>query len=605
MKYFYIFFIFLTISCSNNTGNNCDDSCTNFEICKKEECILMEGACYNASECQQSEICDTNTNQCVNNPCNSWEEYQNENCVLRQGACNDNNDCNIGENCINHKCTTIPADCTGITCSNHGTCQIAINVAICNCDLGYQDNDDNLTCEPDCNSVNNCGVNATSCDDSTGIAVCNCANNYYGNSQYECVSPCENITCNNGICIADGVTESHCQCNTGYHDYNDLCLADPIKVSVGNYFTCSLLSDKTIVCFGDNKLGQLGNGTTNNISNFNLTAVSDIDNATDIITGNEHACALLEDKTVKCWGNNQYGQLGNGNFENSNSPVTVKDLANVISLKAGAYHNCALLADGKVKCWGMNLYAQLGNRELINKNKPVYIVKDFTLTPLEDISFIGVGGLHNCLQQTNGDIWCWGSNSNGQLGNNKDWHNYPSCRTENCRDAKEIQAINITQLARDENREIFNSVDDLILGGNFTLGLKGNDLYFWGESSMYQLAVENTDNQIIPPLSPQLTGYTNIQLGGTQTCGIKDSKLYCLGRNLFGELGDINIIEKTYTMTEIINLDNLSQYSLGTNHNCAIVDTKIKCWGSNIRGELGIDNEIIKNSTTVVDVLGF
>ena len=605
MKIFIMFLVFFIVSCGENTDSNCNNSCKVFETCINDECMLMEGACYNANECQPSEICDTNSNQCINNPCNSWEEYINQTCTLRAGACNDNTDCNLGENCVSHKCTAIPADCNGIKCSNHGNCQIAVNVAICNCDNGYQDNDDNLTCEPDCNLVGNCGANAVSCDDSTGIAVCTCETNYYGNNLYQCVSPCETITCNNGTCIADGVTQSHCECNTGYHDYNGECLADPIKVSVGNYFTCSLLSDNKIVCFGDNNLGQLGNGTTNSNSNFNLTTVIDIDNAVDISLGREHACALLDDKTVKCWGNNQYGQLGNGNFESSDSPVEVSDLSNVVSLKTGAYHNCALLEDQKVKCWGMNIYAQLGNRELTNRNKPVYIVKDFTLVPLENISFITAGGLHNCLQQTNGEIWCWGANGNGQLGNNKDWQNYPSCRNNNCRDAKEIQPINITQLARNENREIFNNTDKLITEGNFTLGIKGTDLYLWGENSFYQLAAEQTENQIIPPLTPQLSDYTDVQLGGSQTCGIKDNKLYCLGRNLFGELGDINIIEKTSTMIEISNLENLTQYSLGTNHNCAITENKIKCWGSNIRGELGIDNEIIKNSDIVVEVLGF
>jgi serine/threonine-protein kinase len=251
----------------------------------------------------------------------------------------------------------------------------------------------------------------------------------------------------------------------------------------------------------------------------------------------------------------------------------------------------------------MNLYAQLGNRELTNRNEPVLAVKDFTLVPFENVSFIESSGLHNCLQQDNGDIWCWGANGNGQLGFDKDWRDYPSCDDSNCRDAKEIQPVNITLLStQDPDRSTFSSVDSLVLGGHHTVALKGSDLYFWGENSFNQLSIEQLDNQLVPPELPQLTGYTDIQLGGSQSCGIMGGILYCWGRNLFGELG---IFEKTYTPTEILNLSNITQYSLGVNHNCAIEGAKIKCWGSNVRGELGIDNQVTENSSVVVDVLGF
>ena len=592
------------ISCSQNTNSNCNNLCSNLEKCVDEECILIEGVCQNNTECQQSEICDLNTNQCVNNPCQAWEEYTAGACVLRVNACNVNADCQATETCIDHKCSTAPASCNGINCSNHGVCQINVNVAICNCNLGYQDNDDNLTCEPDCSTVNNCGANALSCNDSTGLAVCTCQNNYYANNQYNCISPCDTVTCNNGVCVADGVTESHCQCNAGYHDYNNECFADPIKVSVGNYFTCSLLSDKKIICFGENSLGQLGNET--NVSSFNLTTVKIIDNAIDIVSGAKHSCALLDNNKVKCWGDNQFGQLGNGNFIKSNTPVDTLDLENVVSLKAGSFHNCALLSDGKVKCWGMNLYAQLGNRELTNRNEPVFVVKDFLFNPIEDVAFIDAGGLHNCLQQNTGDIHCFGANGNGQLGIDKDWNDYSSCRNSSCKDAREIQSkdkTNITFLSeRDEDRATFSAVDKLILGGNYTCALKGTDFYAWGENSFNQLSITQLNNQLVPTETPLLTGYDNIKAGGSQTCGTKANKLYCWGRNMFGELGNI---EKTNIPVEIPNLTNITEYSLGINHNCAIEGVKIKCWGSNIRGELGVDTENTENSSTPVETLGF
>jgi len=217
--------------------------------------------------------------------------------------------------------------------------------------------------------------------------------------------------------------------------------------------------------------------------------------------------------------------------------------------------------------------------------------------------------LHNCLQQNNGDIHCFGANGNGQLGIDKDWNDYSSCRNSSCRDAKEIQSkdkTNVTFLStRDNDRQTFSSVDSLILGANFSAALKGTELYLWGENSFNQLAVEEKENQLVPPELAQLTGYTNIKAGGSNICGVNNNILYCWGRNNFGELGSLVGIESSFTPIEIPNLTNVTEYSIGVNHSCAIEASKIKCWGSNIRGELGVDNTVTKSSATVVEVLGF
>jgi alpha-tubulin suppressor-like RCC1 family protein len=605
MRYkFFILFIFLFfISCDNRS--DCNGNCSDIEVCIDGNCVLTNGVCYNSSDCQPSEICETDNNICVDNPCEDWEIYDEDtkNCLLRDGFCYDDNNCRLNENCINHKCSGNTVSCNGIDCAGHGNCVININIPICNCDNGYQDNDDNLTCEPNCNTLDDCGEHALSCDDSSGIAVCTCDNGYYADSMYNCVNPCDNVICNNGICVSDGVSAYHCECNNGYHESNGECIAAPLKLCVGNYFTCVLLKDGKVVCFGDNSLGQLGNG--NNISDFNPDYVLNIENGIDIVCGNEHACVLLRDKTVKCWGNNTFGQLGDSTFNKSNKPVEVINLNNVIELKSGSYHVCALLQDGKLKCWGMNLFGQLGNRKIENSNKPVYVVKDFTLQDFENIIMISSGGNHNCLEDINGDIWCWGSNANGELGINKDWHDYSNCRNSNCRYAGENQAINITQNAIRNDYIVLNNVDNLLTNGNFTAIIKSNDVYLFGENTMEQLTFEESETQKIPYHAFSLSEYDNIKIGGSQTCGMKNDDLYCLGRNLFGELGDINTIEKTYNMTLIDGVNGLDFYALGKNHNCAIIQNRVKCWGSNKRGELGVDNKLVLESSSAVFCEGF
>ncbi len=149
-------------------------------------------------------------------------------------------------------------------------------------------------------------------------------------------------------------------------------ITNATQVTAGRYFTCALLSDKTIRCWGANEYGQLGNGSTST-PYYKVVSVSDISNATQISAGSYHTCALLNNRTIQCWGNNKYGQLGNGSTEDSSVPVTVEGISNATQLTAGHLHTCARLSDNTIKCWGYNYYGQLGNGANSNSDTPVYV----------------------------------------------------------------------------------------------------------------------------------------------------------------------------------------------------------------------------------------
>lgn len=132
------------------------------------------------------------------------------------------------------------------------------------------------------------------------------------------------------------------------------------KISSGGYHRCALLGDKTIKCWGSNFDGQLGIGK--DVGYYGATLVKNIDTAIDISCGGYHTCALLEDKTVKCWGNNNFGQLAYNNYTvGKNTPQSVYGLNNVEQISLGWNHTCALLSDKTIKCWGDNRYGQLGD----------------------------------------------------------------------------------------------------------------------------------------------------------------------------------------------------------------------------------------------------
>jgi len=189
-------------------------------------------------------------------------------------------------------------------------------------------------------------------------------------------------------------------------------LTDVVAISAGSYpFACALLGDGTARCWGNNTFGQLGDGTTND--SLIPVAVTGLTGVTAISAGYARACAVLGDGTARCWGNDGgLGALGNGTGMDSSVPVEVAGLTGATAISAGgAVHVCARLADGTARCWGGGLYGMLGDGTF----------DSFPATPvavlgLSDIVSISAGTYHTCAALSDGTARCWGSNLFGQIG---------------------------------------------------------------------------------------------------------------------------------------------------------------------------------------------
>ena len=195
-------------------------------------------------------------------------------------------------------------------------------------------------------------------------------------------------------------------------------LSGVTQISAGKYHTCALVSG-SVYCWGLNDYGELGNNTTTNSGTpvqVRLSATTYLTGVTQVSASGKFTCALVTGGTVRCWGHNQYGQLGNGNTTDSSIAVQVSGITNATQVTNGANHACALLTDSTVKCWGLNQNGQLGNNTTTNSSTPVQVLAAGGVGSLTGVSSVSGGRLHTCALLSAGTVYCWGDNDNGELG---------------------------------------------------------------------------------------------------------------------------------------------------------------------------------------------
>ena len=189
-------------------------------------------------------------------------------------------------------------------------------------------------------------------------------------------------------------------------------LTGPLQsVTSGSSHVCALVHNSGAWCWGFNDDGQLGDGTTTNRST--PVAVSGLPlNLAQIAAADDHTCALLLNQTVKCWGLNSKGQLGDGTTSNSSTPVKVAGLTGAVQIALGDGYTCALLASGDVQCWGLNAFGELGDGGTTDSKSPVQVSG---LT--SGVQAISGADASVCAVLQSAQVDCWGDNTSGELGN--------------------------------------------------------------------------------------------------------------------------------------------------------------------------------------------
>ncbi|MDB4602745.1 hypothetical protein OAH71_02415 [Euryarchaeota archaeon] len=381
-----------------------------------------------------------------------------------------------------------------------------------------------------------------------------------------------------------------------------------VAISKGGGFSCALLNDGSVSCWGNNVNGQLGDGTITSRSTPAPTSTLGSDrHAISISSSDGHACVLLDDYSIKCWGYNPYGALGDGTTTSRNVPTSVSTLNSTynaisISTSQGGKHSCAILADGTVNCWGRNYHGQLGDGTNTRRLSPVTTLIDYNnqyvqvfendfdndgiyniFEPIRNSNTLSAGYQSSCAIISDGSVNCWGMNTNGQLGDGT---------TTNRSVATPVLGL--------DNGAVWVEVSE----GNHACAILDNgSVYCWGQNSAGQLG----DGSFVERLTPvQVNGLgderaTKLALGQYHSCALMErGEVRCWGGNSQGQLGDGTTFGRpsaSATSSLSTNNDNAVSIVAGEQHTCALLqDGGVSCWGWNYGGQLGIGSEISQSS---------
>ncbi|MBK8251384.1 MAG: hypothetical protein IPK82_01785 [Polyangiaceae bacterium] len=358
-----------------------------------------------------------------------------------------------------------------------------------------------------------------------------------------------------------------------------------VKIAAGNAHACAILADSTVHCWGANAHGQLGK-SGGGVSSIPVEV--SIAGAIEVTVGGPaeepekgHTCVRTQNNAVWCWGAGESGQLGNGGNSDVSDPVEVAGLGPVTNVSAGSLTTCIRKMAGTIACWGSSARGEI-NEALTDSNVPEDLAKPMAATS------VTLGDHHVCALLPDSSVACWGANERGQSAST----------------AGDIVGVNGVEFP------VPVSNSQLALGQDFSCALS-DKLFCWGDNTDGALAGASGSDLELTPVEIALSGAVRIAAGkdgdtspdnlggptGGHACAITDNgTVMCWGNNRKGQLGNGSTSEKEITPVNVNTLEGGTQsdatgatdIALGAEFSCAVT-TKggVVCWGRNDRGQAG------------------
>lgn len=341
------------------------------------------------------------------------------------------------------------------------------------------------------------------------------------------------------------------------------------EITSGDGHTCITTADSNAYCWGDNIKYQLGT-TTPSEAFPNAQKVLNINNITSMSAGGDTSCATTTEGNLYCWGDDQYDIFKIGDPGDPSAKQQVTALSDVTQVTTSLTHACAITVVGDLYCWGDTASGQLG---IGNHYTDVGSVPPNQVTDLSNVVSVSAGYNHTCAITANGNLYCWGDNTYGQLGTGD----------------------NTNQSTPTLVTEISNVVS--VSTGNSTTcaTTAGNDAYCWGDNSHGQLGNGDTTSQN----TPYLLGsgiVLSVSTSGDHTCAIitavvsiDNNSLVCWGNNEYGQLGTGSAGGYESEPSLLSGISNVTAVTTGVDYTCATTTgSKVYCWGANLSGQLGV-----------------